>query len=684
MTKKLVPYTILLLFFTTSIPTNGMNYNGTTTTITIYVDDNNTIGPWDGTPAHPYQHIQDAIDNATQGDTIYVYKGIYPEQIIINKTLTINGEHKNSTIIDGEYAHTIISVNADHVTITGLTIRNSGGYMNDAGIMVNTQNATIADCIVYRTKTGVYINQTKGNLIQNCTFHTNGEGVYLRESSQITIIENLFCHNAIGLNSQGSHHNLIIGCYAHTNGIGFFLNNSNNCTFSQCAAYNNNDNQGGFFLDFCHDITLLNCIANHNGFGIRCKNSSAVFITETDINLNTHFGIKLENSQNILITHSTITKNMRYSIHATNSSCTLTNNNIYDSLFGVYAESSQCIAQKNWWGSFFGPAHIERLMKDRILGKKHSRITTFPSLHFSIQSTGAGWNIDETRFPAALPTSRYEPIVIPGLDSDGDGAPDTWEEKYGYDPYVPDNHLALDPDHDGLNNIEECYMEQSGANPYKKDVFLEIDWMKQPTPESPSNKPSQTLLTEVTQLFAAHDITLHVDTGELGGGEEIPYTPSFSYADLRDFYWNYFLHNDLNNPRKGIFHYAFICDKGPGAGHTFFGWDELDSFEISANTLQEKQPSYSRDRLIVGGSVHELGHTLGLIADVYGGIDNTINTMPFSKQSLEYLNYKSCLNYMYTYKILGYSDGNHGRGDFNDWKNLDFSFFKNTQFNWPK
>ncbi|MCX6666339.1 MAG: right-handed parallel beta-helix repeat-containing protein [Euryarchaeota archaeon] len=673
---------ILILFLLAIIPINAMNTNETTMAKTIYVDDNNTIGPWDGTTTHPYQHIQEAIDNATQGDTIYMYKGIYYEQIRINKTLTINGEHKNSTIIDGGYSHIVVSIIADHVTITNLTVRNSGGYMNDAGIMINTQNVTIADCIIYRTKTGIYINQTQGNLIQNCSFHNNGEGVYLRESSYTTIIETLFCHNAIGLNSQGSHHINIIGCYAHTNGIGFFLNNSSICTFSQCTAYNNNDNQGGFFLEFCHDIALSKCIADHNGFGIRTKNCSNIVITQTDILWNTHFGIKMDDAQDVLITQSTITKNMRYSIHATNSSCTLISNNIYDSLFGLYAEKSKCSAGKNWWGSIFGPAHRERLIQDRILGKKQSKITTIPFLRLSVKSAGAGWNIDETRFPVSLPTSRYQPIVIPGQDSDGDGAPDIWEEKYGYDPYVSDNHLALDPDHDGLNNIEECYMDQWGANPFKKDVFLEIDWMQ--SPDGLINKPSQALLTEVKQLFAENEITLHVDMGELGGGEEISYTPQFSYADLRDFYWNYFLHNDLNNPRKGIFHYAFICDKGPGAGHTFIGWDELDSFEISAQTLQEKQPSYTRDRLIVGGSVHELGHTFGLIADVYGGIDNMIDTMLFSKQYWNYRNYKSCLNYFYTYKILGYSDGTHGPGDFNDWENLDFTFFKNTQFNLPK
>ncbi len=34
--------------------------------------------------------------------------------------------------------------------------------------------------------------------------------------------------------------------------------------------------------------------------------------------------------------------------------------------------------------------------------------------------------------------------------------------------------------------------------------------------------------------------------------------------------------------------------------------------------------------------------------------------------------------------MLDYSDGTQGYGDFDDWDNLDFTFFKNTYFEWPK
>ena len=39
---------------------------------------------------------------------------------------------------------------------------------------------------------------------------------------------------------------------------------------------------------------------------------------------------------------------------------------------------------------------------------------------------------------------------------------------------------------------------------------------------------------------------------------------------------------------------------------------------------------------------------------------------------------------MYTYSILDFSDGNNGRIDYNDWANMEFDFFKNSHFKWPK
>ena len=75
---------------------------------TIYVDDDNTEGPWDGTQEHPYQHIQEGIDNASTGNTVFVYNGIYQENALLNKSINLIGEDKNNTIIDEMYGGDVV------------------------------------------------------------------------------------------------------------------------------------------------------------------------------------------------------------------------------------------------------------------------------------------------------------------------------------------------------------------------------------------------------------------------------------------------------------------------------------------------------------------------------------------------------------------------------------------------
>jgi len=649
----------------------------------IYVDDDNMNGPWDGMMEHPYQHIHDGIVAASDGDIIYVFSGEYYENIVVDKSITLLGENRKNTIIDGTYREYVVQIVENYVTIEQFTIRNSGGHMDNAGIKLDSWSNVIRKCTIYRTKTGVYVNGTNDNEIDNCTFHTNGEGIYLKSSNGNKITDCYFSHNALGLNTGGSDGIEITDCYAQTNGIGFFFNNSLNIEVSQCAVYNNNDNEGGLFLNYCRNIDISNCIVSHNGFGIKTAECSKVNISQSNLFWNTHAGIYIsEDSKDIKINNCEITENFRFGIYVENSKCNLVNNNIYSSIFEMYSEQSLCDAMNNWWGSPLGPTALEHVKNGKLFFKS-GEIHFFPWFFKKIEDAGSNWDIDYNRYNLTTNNSRYVEIELPGTDSDNDCIPDWWEVKWGYDPFIWDDHKNLDPDDDGLNNIEECFTDQWNSSPFYADIFLEFDWVRAQDPNAP-NKPHSKFISKMTSAFKKHNITLHVDDGTLEGGEEIPSILNFSFADLRDLYWNYFLHNDLNNPRKGIFHYCLVCDYGPGPGFAFVGWDHLDSFDISAQMLQNNQPSFSREQLIIGGSIHELGHTLGLFVDDHGGNDNKVATWPFTLQWWKYQNYKSCMNYRYTYRIIDYSDGTHGKGDFNDWDNLDFTFFKNTHFEWPK
>ena len=89
---------------------------------TIYVDDDNTMGPWDGTEDYPYRDIHDAISVSSNGDIVYVLNGVYEENVVINKTICLIGQDKYNTHILSDSEGVAISIEADYAEVNGFFI----------------------------------------------------------------------------------------------------------------------------------------------------------------------------------------------------------------------------------------------------------------------------------------------------------------------------------------------------------------------------------------------------------------------------------------------------------------------------------------------------------------------------------------------------------------------------------
>ncbi|KAA0002007.1 MAG: hypothetical protein FE044_03675, partial [Thermoplasmata archaeon] len=81
-----------------------------------------------GSGPNNYTKIQGAINAASNGDTIFVYSGTYYENVVIDKSIHLVGEDRNTTIIDGNHAGDVVNITADRVTMEGFTIRNGDGW----------------------------------------------------------------------------------------------------------------------------------------------------------------------------------------------------------------------------------------------------------------------------------------------------------------------------------------------------------------------------------------------------------------------------------------------------------------------------------------------------------------------------------------------------------------------------
>ena len=152
-----------------------------------------------------YTTIQDAIDNANNDDEIYVKNGNYYETIrIINKTISLVGEDKSNTILDGEKKnHVVYLSNANNTSICGFTIKNAGGTGNDCIIVYDSTNVTIGDNTIKDSSDsdGVSLVRSKSSRIENNLIESNpnGNGIILARSSNNTLYGNIIENNQKGI-----------------------------------------------------------------------------------------------------------------------------------------------------------------------------------------------------------------------------------------------------------------------------------------------------------------------------------------------------------------------------------------------------------------------------------------------------------------------------------------------------
>ncbi|UCF08929.1 MAG: right-handed parallel beta-helix repeat-containing protein [Thermoplasmata archaeon] len=223
--------------------------------ITIYVDDDNVMGPWDGSLGNPYKTIQDGVNASGDGDTVFVFNGTYNEHVVVDKAINLTGEDRDITIIDGGGSGDVVNVSANGVNISGFTVT-GGGPISDYGAGIDLHD--VQYCSVFENNVsnnifkGIYLYESLGNEITNNKVSNNQIGIELLYSSDNRII-----NNTVSWNSH--------------KGVRIWISNPTGKTSNNNIISNNNVSNNpdcGIELDSSDDNTIIGNNVSNNNYGI--------------------------------------------------------------------------------------------------------------------------------------------------------------------------------------------------------------------------------------------------------------------------------------------------------------------------------------------------------------------------------------------------------------------------------
>ena len=375
-----------------------------------------------------FQNISSAVSSAGGGDLILVCPGNYAENIIVDKSLTIQGIGPASSVVltpTNQRANTI-NVTSDNVTIMNMTLKGNRGPVSSAIYGGGVKNLGGSFLEIYNNTYGFYTKNSDSPFLFYSSIHNNTFGVQLRATNKAIAVGNDIYFGTYGFYIDSSTGTLISDNLIHNNtqGVGTFT--SKNTSIVSNQIYSNIYNGIHDLLKSNSTAIISNSIYSNKNNGIYIENPGAVGYTISNNNLTGNYqnGIYLKGISAFTIFGNTISSNKVSGIYFDSSSNnTLAFNEVSGSPKGFWLSGnsdfnsfSQNFLHDNDYGFYlsdvYGTPDYNTFSQDKI---KNSRLWDFYSAGGGKQNSGMVALSDSVDFTFISFDSsfKYSATIVP-------------------------------------------------------------------------------------------------------------------------------------------------------------------------------------------------------------------------------------------------------------------------------
>jgi parallel beta-helix repeat protein len=437
--------------------------------------------------------IQTAINTAASKEIVSVSSGTYYETVFLNKSISLVGENRSNTVIDGNGAGKVITISANFTILRDLTIINSSIY----GIRLeNSFNNTIARNTISKTQWGISFYYSCNNTLTQNEFFENQGSLQITPQLPEYFFQEIDSSNSVNgkpiyywVNQHDKEVPSDAGSVAVINSTHIVIKDLNLTSDSWGVLFVSTNNSiiqnvtisrsiDGIVLEFSYNTTISNNkLSNLGWFGISLYKSFNNTISSNNISENA-YGIHISNSDNNTVTKNSVASSYWAGI-ALDEYCNL--NVVHKNVVTLngrggitlddYCKNNtiteNAITLNQWAGVVLSDYGSENLISRNLiqlnqyglwsyLSKgnfiyKNSFISNFYQVYTDLTSKNTWDNGCEGNF-----WSDYG-----GEDSDGDGIGDT---PYVIDPNNKDYHPLIktyvvgDSNHDGKINYRDLFL----------------------------------------------------------------------------------------------------------------------------------------------------------------------------------------------------------------------------------